>query len=413
MFCHPDQSEERTAWREHVVRLTASFRLANYVFPRLHSCLVSLGMTDKANGPHSPCEKRPSGLRGFLKFLTILFPFPIREGWRGTSRGRSLLITRTLGKIGLRVSEIGFGGWAIGGDVNGYIQGGYGPTNDDESRAAIRQALELGVTFFDTADIYGNGHGEALLGEVIDQWPDKQNVVIATKGGINFYREGEAPELDFTPYAIANAVQHSLARLRREVLDLYMLMTPPVELLTEKPHVRESLLALQRAGKIGAFGVSPATIEDAVDLLRSDFPLDAIEVTFNLLDQGAIREVLPLAKRRKVAVIAREPLANGLLTGKYNAETRFDETDHRSGMSPEYRGAVAEVVGELGNVLVNPARTLPQAALRFVLDEPGVTVAIPGAKTAAQVRENVGAVYTPPITDSERIAIHKVFFPGD
>ena len=318
---------------------------------------------------------------------------------------------RKLGRTGLQVSEVGFGGWAIGGDNPAHAWGSYGPVDDDASRMAIRRALELGVTLFDTADVYGHGHSEMLLGEVINSWPRKDEIVLVTKGGINFYREGEVAEFDFTPYAIANAVEHSLARLRRDTLDIYMLMNPPVAALTETSQAQDSLAALQRAGRIGSIGVSAATVADADALLASDFPLDVIEVPFNLFDQSAVLSVLPAAEKRKIGVLAREPLANGFLTGKYSSSSRFAETDLRAGMPPQYRAALFEASAELTALLYKSERTLTQASLRFVLDEPGVTAAIPGAKTAEQVEENVKAASTPHITDDERIAIHRVFFP--
>jgi len=316
---------------------------------------------------------------------------------------------RRLGRAKLQVSEIGFGGWAIGGNA---FECGYGPVDDDASRAAIRRALELGVTLFDTADIYGHGHSEALIGEVLDGWAGKERVVVVTKGGINFYRPGRLPEPDFTPYAMANAVQHSRARLRREKLDIYLLMNPPVDLLLERTHVRDTLAALQRAGQIGATGVSAASVSDAAALLASDYPLDVIELPFNLFDQSAIHEALPLARKRRVGVIAREPLANGFLTGKYPLGDRFPETDLRAALPPEYREALSGAASELKGVLERPGqRTLAQAALRFVLDEPGVSCVIPGAKIAAQVEENVLAAELPPLSEDEQMAIHRVFFP--
>ena len=318
---------------------------------------------------------------------------------------------RRLGRTNLKVSEIGFGGWAIGGDAPRHAWGSYGPVDDDDSRAAIRRALELGVTVFDTADVYGHGHSELLLGEVIDSWPQKERVVVVTKGGINFYRDGEAAELDFTPYAIANAVEHSRARLKRERIDVYLLMNPPVDLLIERSHIRESLVALQRAGHIGAYGVSVASIEDAQTLLASEFPLDVIEVPFNLFDQSAVLSVLPAAQKRKIGVLAREPLANGFLTGKYGTSSKFAESDLRAGMPLPYRFALFEASAELAALLHKPDRSLTQAALRFVLDEPGVTSVIPGAKTPEQVEENVRASAAKPLTDDERIGIHRVFFP--
>lgn len=318
---------------------------------------------------------------------------------------------RKLGRTGLQVSELGFGGWAIGSDVSRDSWGSYGPVDDEVSRDAIRKALDSGVTLFDTADAYGRGHSETLLGEVIGQWPQKDRVVIATKGGLNFYREGEAPDFDFTPYAIANAVEHSRARLGRERLDVYLLMNPPVALLTEQKTVWETLSALQRAGHIGAVGVSVASVADAAALIAADCPVDVLEVPLNLFEQSAVLSVLPDAAKRRIAVFAREPLANGFLTGKYGASSVFAETDMRSGMPPEYRAALFEATAELASILHRPDRPLVHAALRFALDEAGVTSVVAGAKTPEQVAENVAALSAPPLTDDERIAIHRVFFP--
>ena len=314
---------------------------------------------------------------------------------------------RRLGKTGLRVSEIGFGGWAIGGVA---FESAYGKTDDEVSRAAIRRALELGVTFFDTADLYGHGHSEALLGEVIGDWPAAEQIVIATKGGVNHYRTDGTLEKDLTPYAIANAVQHSRQRLRREKLDLYLLMSPPLEPLLETDRVWETLAALQKAGQIGAVGVSVEEPAEGVRLLKAGAPVDVIEVVFNLFYQSAVLELFGLARKKRVGIIAREPLANGFLTGKYQPDAQFSEGDMRRVLPPKYVAAMAETAEAL-RFLEKPSRTLAQAALRFVLDEPTVSVAVPGAKTPAQVEENVAASNLPPLTEDERLAIYRVFFP--
>jgi myo-inositol catabolism protein IolS len=320
---------------------------------------------------------------------------------------------RTLGQIKKKVSEIGIGCWAIGGDSANtqYADfASYGPSDDHTSRAMLYRALESGVTLFDTADVFGHGHSEALIGEVLETWSDRDNVTVVTKGGINFYRRGEIPEHDFTPYAIANAVQHSRARLRREKLDIYLLMSPPPSLLIEKEYVWKSLESLQSAGHIGDFGVSAGSTEDAVEILRSDFPLDVIEVPLSLYDQSAIVELLPLAIKRGVSVLAREPLANGFLSGKYGSKT-FEETDMRGGLPVEYRDAMIEMGDKLAGVLVGSDRTLAQAAIRFVLDELGVTSVVVGARTPEQVEENIKASGMSQLSDDEREKISKVFFP--
>ena len=312
--------------------------------------------------------------------------------------------TRRLGKTGLQVSEIGFGGWAVGGNAFG---NSYGETDDDVSRAAIRCALELGVTLFDTADVYGQGHSEALLGEVLKAWDGPQPVVV-TKGGINFYRKDDTLEPDWTPYALAHAVQQSLARLGREMLDVFLLMNPPVRDL-DRFRVWETLDALRRAGKVRHYGVSVAEPEDGVWLLQNDRPIDVLEVGYSLFYQGATTELLPLARRRKVGVLAREPLANGFLTGKYGPDAKFGAGDIRAALPPEYVAAMAETAAKLDFLCRDGERTMPQAALRFVLDDPAVSCVVAGAKTAAQVEENVGAASVAAVDEGERRRVGETF----
>ncbi len=350
--------------------------------------------------------------------------------------------TRVLGRTGLRVSEIGFGGWAIGGDAFG---NSYGDTDDAVSKSALRRALELGVTLFDTADLYGFGHSEALLGEALQAWPGPAPTVV-TKGGVNFYRRDGTLEPDWTPYAIAHAVQQSLMRLRRDSLDVFLLMNPPVQDL-DRWRTWDTLASLKRAGKIRHAGVSVAEPEDGVWLLRNHLPVEVLEVAYSLFYQGATTELLDLARRRGVGVLAREPLANGFLTGKYTGDAEFTGGDIRASLPPEYVRAMAETTARLrflaseappapnpggaktlvdgigavnaplappelgagGAWVLGGRRTMPQAALRFVLDDPRVASVVVGAKSPAQVEENVGAVAVPAMSAEERARIQEAF----
>ena len=314
------------------------------------------------------------------------------------------MVTRRLGKTGLRVSEIGFGGWAIGGSGFG---NSYGETDDAVSRAAIRKALELGVTLFDTADVYGHGHSEALLGEVLAGWSGSAPVIV-TKGGINFYRRDRTLEQDWTPLALAHAAQQSLHRLRRETLDVFLLMNPPVEEL-DRWKVWETLDALKRSGKIRFTGVSVAEPPDGVWLLEQRLPVDVLEVGVSLFYQGAFAELLPLARKRGVGILAREPLAYGFLTGKYTSDAVFPDGDIRADLPPEYVLAMSETAGRLDFLRRGGVRTLSQAALRFVLDDSGIASVIVGIKTPAQVEENCAAVSVPPIDAAEREQIAGAF----
>ncbi|MEO7719923.1 MAG: aldo/keto reductase [Capsulimonas sp.] len=311
---------------------------------------------------------------------------------------------RKFGRTGWKVSEIGFGGWAIGGDAFG---NSYGATDDEVSKAALRRALELGVNLIDTADIYGHGHSEALIGEVLRDWTGAQPYVV-TKGGVNFYRKDDTLEQDWTPFALAHAVQQSLIRLRRETLDLFLLMNPPVEEL-ERLRVWDTLEALQRGGKIHHYGVSVAEPADGVWLLENDAPVTAIEVAYSLFYQGATTDLLPLARRKKVAILAREPLANGFLAGVHGSESVFPEGDIRASLPLEYVTAMAETAERLRFLTDGDGRTPAQAAIRFVLDDPAVACVVAGAKTPAQVEENVAAVSVAAVTEAERDRIAEVF----
>jgi len=314
------------------------------------------------------------------------------------------MLFRKLGKTGLRVSEIGFGGWAIGGNKFG---NSYGDTDDDISKAALRRALELGVTLFETADLYGHGHSEALLGEVLRDWPGSPPIVV-TKGGVNFYRRDGTLEPDWTPLGLAHAVQQSLIRLRKQTLDLFMLMSPPVEEL-EPFRVWETLDALKRAGKIAHVGVSVADPADGVWLLRQNCPVDALEVGYSIFYQGAATELLPLARQRKVGILAREPLANGFLTGNYAPDSEFPSGDIRASLPQDYIAAMAETASKLDFLRRDGERTPAQAAIRFVLDDPIVSCVVVGAKTPAQVEENLRATGVPSIDASELERIADVF----
>lgn len=312
--------------------------------------------------------------------------------------------TRKLGKTGLRVSEIGFGGWAVGGNAFG---NSYGETDDAVSRAALRKALELGVTLFDTADVYGHGHSEALLGEVLAGWPGPPPVIV-TKGGVNFYRRDGTLEQDWTPLALAHAVQQSLARLRRDALDVFLLMNPPPEDL-DRFKVWDTLDALKRAGKIRFYGVSVAEPADGVWLLQNGLPIDVLEAAYSVFYQGATVDLLPLARVHKVGLLTREPLANGFLSGKYAADATFADGDIRAALPREYIAAMSKTAGRLEFLRRGGERTLAQAALRFVLDDPAVASVVAGAKTPAQVEENVGAMSVPPIDADERERVSGVF----
>ena len=311
---------------------------------------------------------------------------------------------RTLGKTGKKVSELGFGGWAIGGNQFG---NSYGNTNDTESKSAILAALEAGVSLFDTADIYGRGHSEALIGEALKEWDGPQPTVI-TKGGINFYRNDDTLEPDWTPYGIAHSVQQSLIRLRAERIDIFLLMTPNVEEL-DRWKAWETLEALQRAGKIEHYGVSVADPADGVWLIRNRYPVSVLEVAYSIFMQGATVELLDLARKHKVGIVAREPLANSFLSGGHSLSTEFPEGDMRRSLPVEYRSAMVDTAEKLKFLVENNSRTMSQAALRFVLDDDRVASTVVGIKTVDQLNENLGALSLNSIAPHHREQIMEVF----
>ncbi|GIX49508.1 MAG: general stress protein [Candidatus Tectimicrobiota bacterium] len=310
---------------------------------------------------------------------------------------------RRLGKTGLQVSEIGFGAWAIGGNKHGHS---YGPTDNAESLRAIARALDLGCTFFDTADIYGHGLSEKLLGQALQK--RRHQCVIATKVGNDFYHGRFRKNFD-ADY-IRFALEKSLKRLRTDYIDLYQLHNPPLMLLERAEHYAV-LDELKQQGKIRAYGVSVHDPYEGMMAIYSGKP-EVIQVTYNVLRPEAREELFPLAQAHDVGIIVREPLANGLLTGKYTAEAAFAEGDFRAAWPREYLAALVEMVNKVRFLARAGERTLAQAALRFVLDEPAVSVVIPGIKTVAQAEENLAASHLPPLSAAERAAIREALGAG-
>ena len=299
---------------------------------------------------------------------------------------------RTLGRTGIQVSEIGFGAWAIGGNEHG---NSYGPTNDAVSVRAAERALEMGCTFFDTADVYGWGHSEEVLGKAVAGHRD--DVCLATKVGGDFYHGGV--RMNFDPGYVAFALERSLQRLKTDYVDLYQLHNPPAERMGD---VRgyEVLDHLVAENKVRHYGVSVHTPLEAVLAIETGKPA-AIQLPFSLFRQEWIEEVFPLAAKHGVGLVAREPLGNGFLTGKFAGDERFPQGDIRSHWPPEMVRGQARAAQKVRDLLANDARTPAQAALKFVLAFPEVSVAIPGGKTPAQVEENMAASGTPDLTADE------------
>jgi len=295
---------------------------------------------------------------------------------------------RELGSTGIKVSEIGFGAWAIGGPTEASgTPLGWGRTSDDESLAAVRRARDLGVTFFDTANSYGFGRSESLLGIVLSR--KRHDVIIATKVGVVRNADGDLRK-DFSRQHIFHAVDGSLKRLRSDYIDLYQLHNPTMDDL-RRGEVQEAMDRLQELGKIRYWGTSIGTPEEGMEIVRNGWGY-TLQVLYNVLNQAPATELFPLAKQRGYGIIARVPLASGLLTGKFRPDTIFPQDDVRQNFLTARRLEEAiERVDEMKSIIGGGARNLAEGALRFVLANDAVSTTIPGAKNARQVETNVAA----------------------
>lgn len=291
--------------------------------------------------------------------------------------------SRPLGNTGLRVSEIGFGAWGIGGNVGGSVA--YGATDDRASEAALRRAVELGVNFFDTAAFYGCGHSEELLGKTLG--PVRDRVLLATKVGIL----DAAGRQDFSPEHLRGSLEGSLRRLGTDQVDLYQLHSPPLATLAGDERIVATMESLVREGKARAWGISARSPDEARQAVER-WPVPCVQVNLNLLDQRAIESgLLDLCATRGVGLIARTPLCFGFLTGRYE-DLQFDADDHRRRWPPEQvrRWGEAWRLFAAGLIERQP-QTPAQLALRFCLSHPAVSTVIPGMLTSAHVEENAGA----------------------
>lgn len=300
---------------------------------------------------------------------------------------------RTLGRTGWQVSEISFGAWAIGGS--------WGDVDDSESLAALNRSIELGVNFIDTADVYGDGRSERLVAQVLRDHPG-QRIYVATKAGRRL------PVQTVEGYTRANLtawIDRSLINLAVDALDLVQLHCPPTELYY-RPEVFGILDDLVAAGKIRYYGVSVEKVEEALKAI--EYPnVQTVQIIFNAFRRRPAERFFPAAQAKQVGILARVPLASGLLTGKLRADSQFAVDDHRSfnrhGEAFDVGETFAGVPYEVGlaaveelRALVPAGATLAQWALRWILMFDAVTCAIPGAKRPSQAEDNVAAAGLPP-----------------
>jgi methylglyoxal reductase len=288
---------------------------------------------------------------------------------------------RQLGRTDLKVSEICFGCWAIGGVW-------WGTTDDSEAISAIRRAGDLGINFLDTADIYGFGHSEELVGRAIEGNRDRW--VVATKCGVR-WENGQIVGTDLSRAHMLEAVDASLKRLKTDYIDLYQAHWPDAN--TPAEDVMETMLEIRRQGKIRHIGVSNFSVQDMSACL-SKGPLESDQPPYNLLQRQIEQSVAPFCLQEGVSLIVYSPLASGLLTGKFTRDWKFEEGDFRAGTG-QFKGdnylRNLAIVERLKALAGRSGRTVAQLAVAWTLMNPAVTSAIVGAKRPLQIEETAVA----------------------
>jgi len=285
--------------------------------------------------------------------------------------------TRTLGRTGLDATVVGFGAMTIGGI--------YGPTDDAISTDALHAAIDAGMNFIDTSDAYGAGHSEQLIGKFLKGRPDRDRIIVCTKGGNNMVTH----KRNFTPAYIRGCVEGSLKRLNVDAIDVYLLHNPAPENLRAEDSF-DVLDTYKAQGKIKHWGVSvntPAACEFAVACGRPA----VIQMEYNLLEQ-APAPVFAQAYQAGVGIIARMPFKRGLLSGRIGENTSFDDSDRRGqSFPPDQRPALLAKVRQLETAVSGYGRPLWEVAMRFCVTNPHVAVTIAGIRTPAQARSNATA----------------------
>lgn len=312
---------------------------------------------------------------------------------------------RTLGRTGWKVSSLSFGSWAIGGT--------WGPVDESESLAALLKAVEMGVNFFDTADVYGDGISERLLAKLRKQ--TKEKIYIATKAGrrLNPHIASGYNRENLTAF-----VERSLKNIEVEAIDLLQLHCPPTSVFY-MPEVFGVLDDLVKAGKIRFYGVSVEKVEEALKAI--EFPnVQSVQIIFNLFRHRPADLLFEQTKMKQVGILARVPLSSGMLTGKLKPDSSFSTNDHRffnrQGESFDRGETFSGVDYELGLKVVEmlkmicpPGMNLTQFALRWILMFDAVTCAIPGAKRPSQAEENFSAADLPPLSDKVMEEVRNIY----
>ena len=312
---------------------------------------------------------------------------------------------RTLGRTGFKVSAISFGAWAIGGS--------WGSVKDEDSIAALHKAIDMGVNFIDTADVYGDGRSEKLIARVRKE--RSEEIIIATKAG---RRLDPHTSEGYNYENLSQFIDRSRKNLDVDTLDLVQLHCPPTEVFY-RPDVFQIMDDLQKQGKIQHYGVSVEKVEEALKAI--DFPnVKTVQIIFNMFRHRPADLFFDQAKKRNIGILARVPLASGLLTGKMTPKTSFEKDDHRAfnrhGEAFDQGETFAGVDYELGLQAVEELKqllpenmSLVQMALRWILMFDAVTCAIPGAKRPDQAEQNFSAADLPPLSDETMQAVKDIY----
>lgn len=311
---------------------------------------------------------------------------------------------RKLGRADLKVSEIGLGAFLFGGPPKQWPKEiGWDGIKDKVSLNILSTCLDLGINFIDTADVYGNGHCEELIGQAFKK--RRTQVIICTKGGNRINSKG-AWFKDFSQEWIKSACEASLQRLQTDYIDIYLYHTPlnQIKFILEEFEVLDKL---KITGKIRSYGVSIGPVRDGLKLLECDCA-DIIETSYNIIERDAEKELFSAAQSKKVGIITRVPLCTGFLTGKFTRDVAFKKNDLRSSLNHELTQWLIEQTEKLHSLVTDSTRTLAQVALQFCLSNPAVSVVISGAKTIKELRENAKASELKPLSGKDLSYIKKV-----
>lgn len=312
---------------------------------------------------------------------------------------------RSLGRTGWKVSTISFGSWAIGGS--------WGNVSDDESLAALQRAIDLGVNFIDTADVYGDGRSEKLIAQL--KKSRKEEIIIATKAGRRLPTQTAG---GYNRQNLTAFVERSLKNLETDALDLLQLHCPPTEVYY-LPEVFGILDDLTAQGKLRFYGVSVEKVEEALKAI--EYPhVQSVQIIYNIFRQRPAELFFKEAQRKRVGILARVPLASGLLTGKLTPTSQFAPDDHRQfnrhgeefDRGETFAGVDYETglkaVAELKQICP-PEMSLAQFALRWILMNEAVTCAIPGAKRPSQAEQNIAAADLPALSPAVMTQVQALY----